>query len=89
MSTEFRRCVFSGNLERVKQLVEGGANITESDANGTTALLLACKQGHFEIVVYLLEHSANIAQTDRYCISALHCDSEIPSGARCKDHRKM
>jgi hypothetical protein len=72
MSTELELCASTGNLERVKELVEGGAHTEESGANGTTALSAACKTGHFEIVVYLLERGANIAQSDRYGISALH-----------------
>jgi hypothetical protein len=34
MNSELHRCAESGNLERVKQLVEGGANIEEFDDIG-------------------------------------------------------
>jgi ankyrin repeat protein len=71
-SNELHLCAASGNLERVKQLVEGGANIEELDEDGTTALSLATVNNHFEIVVYLLEHGANVAHGDDERKTALH-----------------
>jgi hypothetical protein len=73
MSSELHLCAEYGHLERVKQLVEGGANIEEIDANYMPALLLAIINRHFEIVVYLVEHGANVAHTDRVGKTALHC----------------
>jgi ankyrin repeat protein len=72
MSSELHRCAESGNLERVKQLVEGGANLEELDINGRSALLLASLRGNFEILVYLVELHANVAQSDRTGLTALH-----------------
>jgi hypothetical protein len=48
----------SGDLERLKELVEGGANLEES--GGKTALMLACLNFRFEIVTYLLEQGADV-----------------------------
>jgi hypothetical protein len=59
-------------LERVKQLVEGGANIEEPDDEGMTALSLASARGHLEFIVYLVEHGANVAHTDIHGMTALH-----------------
>jgi hypothetical protein len=72
MRNELHRRAESGDLERVQQLVEGGANIDESDQNSMTALILASLRGHFEIVVYLIEHGANIAHADGDGRTALH-----------------
>jgi hypothetical protein len=72
MNNELHRCAESGNLERVKQLVEGGANIDETNEDGETAMLLACINGLLEVVVYLVEHGANVAHTDRLGMTALH-----------------
>ena len=72
MSRELRFCASTGILERVQQLVEGGADIDETDDEGITALMLASLQGHYEIVVYLVEHGANVAHTDDDGMTALH-----------------
>jgi hypothetical protein len=72
MIDEFHRCAESGNLERVRQLVEGGVNIEGLDEERMTALSLASLERHFEIVVYLVEHGANVAHTDFGGRTALH-----------------
>jgi ankyrin repeat protein len=72
MSNELHECTQSGDLERVQQLVEGGANIEETDEEGMTALLLASLEDHFEIMVYLVEHGANVAHGDEGGMTALH-----------------
>lgn len=54
----------SGDLSRVKELVESGAdiNVTDSEA-GATALHKACQGGHLDIVKYLLENGIQINAT--------------------------
>jgi hypothetical protein len=59
-------------MERVRQLVEGGANIDEVDEHGNTALSLANLCDHFELVVYLVKHGANVTRTDSEGATALH-----------------
>jgi hypothetical protein len=71
MSNELCYCSAAGNLERVKQLVEGGANIEEPTGNGMTALLFASLNGRFEILVYLVEHGANMAHISSIGMTAL------------------
>jgi ankyrin repeat protein len=65
-------CAALGNLESVQHLVEGGANIEETDFLGMTALSKASCNGHFEIVVYLVERGANVAHTDGEGFTVLH-----------------
>jgi ankyrin repeat protein len=72
MSNELHRCLRFGILERVKQLVEGGANIEMSDEDGMTALILASLFDNFKIVVYLVEQGANVAHADDEGKTALH-----------------
>jgi hypothetical protein len=72
MDYELPRCANSGNLERVRELVEGGANIEETNEFGESALMLASLRSHFGIVVYLVEHGANVAHTDSDGTTALH-----------------
>jgi ankyrin repeat protein len=60
-----------GNLEEVKALLDQGANVNAADKTGTTALMLAAKQGNSDIVNTLLAKGANINATDNYGRTAL------------------
>jgi ankyrin repeat protein len=65
-----------GHLSIVKLLLEGGfgggAWITERDAKGNTAFLLSAKNGHVDVVRWLLVHGgANIRDTNHEGSSAL------------------
>jgi ankyrin repeat protein len=51
-----------GKLEKVKQLVEGGADINEKSRYGHTALERAADNGHLEVVNYLLSKNAKDPQ---------------------------
>lgn len=51
---------FWGDLERVKILVEYGANIDAQSSFGITALMKACQMDHLEVAKYLIEKGANI-----------------------------
>jgi len=42
-----------GNANSVRDLILGGANVTERDAKGNTALHIACAKGHYEVVLAL------------------------------------
>jgi hypothetical protein len=85
MDYELHDCASSGDLERVKELVEGGANTEELDEDGNTAMMRACFRGHFEIVVYFVKHGANVAHTDDDGATALHwaCDCGNLSSVKC------
>jgi hypothetical protein len=95
MSNELHHWAATGNLERVKQLMEDGANIDETTENNMTALLLASLNGSSEIVVYLVEHGANvahIADTDYGGMTALHCAciyENLPSVKYLIEHGAM
>ena len=54
----------NGDLEKVKLLIENGANIEAKDNNGDTALILASYYRRLEIVKYLVEKGANINATN-------------------------
>jgi hypothetical protein len=72
MTTEIHCCTIVGNLKRINQLVEGGADVEEINGGGETALFLAISNAHFEIMVYLVEHGSNVAHTDNYGMTPLH-----------------
>jgi ankyrin repeat protein len=47
-----------GNLEKVKQLLEKGADVNAKNKYGGTALMYASYQGHEEIVKLLKSYGA-------------------------------
>lgn len=51
----FMLAVETGQYNKVKNLIAEGVDITAEDNNGNTALILACKGNHFNIVRMLLE----------------------------------
>lgn len=50
----------TGNLNKVKLLIENGADIETVDFLGYTPLIVACFFGKMNIVKYLVEHGANM-----------------------------
>ena len=54
----------NGDLEKVKLLIENGADIEAKDNNGDTALILASYYRYLEIIQYLVEKGANINATN-------------------------
>ena len=49
-----------GNLDRVKLLLDQGADKDKFDGNGNTPLRLASAFGHFDVVQYLVEQGASL-----------------------------
>jgi ankyrin repeat protein len=48
-----------GNMDAVKALVEGGANINTQSADKFTPLVMAITNGHLDMAMYLLNHGAD------------------------------
>lgn len=53
-----------GDLGKIEELVENGADINSSDYYGETALMRASFFGHLDIVQFLVENGADIDATD-------------------------
>jgi ankyrin repeat protein len=53
----------------VAELLECEANVTSSDARGTTPLHIAAKQGNEEIVRLLLDRQADVSFREHYAIA--------------------
>ena len=53
-----------GNLEEVKSEVKHGANVNFRGPGGFAPLNAAARNGHFEVVQYLVDHGAEIDQCD-------------------------
>lgn len=53
-----------GDLKKVEEALEAGAEINTPDPEGHTALMFAAYNGHSEIVLKLLDHGAGIGRRD-------------------------
>mgnify|MGYP003122497466 CR=1 FL=1 len=49
----------SGNLKKVKECLNNGADIDHKNINGETALMWASWRGHLEVGEFLIENGAN------------------------------
>ena len=56
----------SGDLEGVKSAIEHGADVNFRGPGGFNALNAAARNGHLEVVQYLVEHGAVIDQSDNH-----------------------
>ncbi len=61
-----------GDLDQLKNLVAGGADVNAKAANGATALHNAAAAGNLKAVEYLLEQGAQINVANEQGLTALH-----------------
>jgi len=59
-----------GNLDKIIKLVNNGASVNEK-INGDTAIMMASRHGHFEIVKYLVQHNCLINEKNMHWCPAL------------------
>ena len=58
------QAAFAGDLERVRMLIDDGADIDQTiSEKGPSALFGACETGHQHVVDFLIERKANVNQT--------------------------
>lgn len=62
----------SGNLDQVRQALDGGANVAAPDDAGDPPLIVASLAGHSEIVGLLLQRGADIGIRNKHGLTALH-----------------
>ena len=65
-----------GNLKRVRELIEQGADIEKANNIGWTPIIFASARGHLEVVRYLLEQGANRDKATNSGWTSLHLASE-------------
>ena len=56
--TEIMHCAASGDVKRVQQLIDAGADVNARSHQGTTALMYAARNNHMVIVASLIEAGA-------------------------------
>ena len=59
-AADLHDAILSGDLDRVRQEIAGGANVNQPDQMGATPLHDVAWSGNLEIARYLLEHGANV-----------------------------
>mmetsp|Transcript_28842 Transcript_28842/g.80579 ORF Transcript_28842/g.80579 Transcript_28842/m.80579 type:complete len:108 (-) Transcript_28842:612-935(-) len=80
MTTELHRAAKGGDTPEVKRLVEKGEfDLNQGDNLGRTPFYLACREGHEEIVRFLMDHGkADITKKTLWDVTplaaALACD---------------
>lgn len=71
MKRAWQSAVDAGDLERVRALVEEGADVDALDRYGQTGLMRAAVRGRLEVVQYLIERGANLDVAAKYGLTAL------------------
>jgi len=71
VDANWQRAVAAGDAERLRELLEAGANVDAKDRYGQTALMLAARNGHLEAVRLLLEYAPDLDHTAKYHLSAV------------------
>ena len=71
MSTELINAVKAGNIEEVRRMLTGGAEVDLRDEDGTTLLMQAAHAGDLTMVQVLLECGADVNASDERGWSAL------------------
>jgi ankyrin repeat protein len=78
--TPLHYCALEGNLPRVKEIVEGGANPNAPDDDGWTPLHFAAQNWHEDVAEWLLSHGADVFTFMFLMIILGSTDSRAPKG---------
>ncbi len=60
------------SLESVQMLVKAGADLNKTDPDGTSALVMAIVNAHYDLPIYLMDHGADPNIADKYGRTALY-----------------
>lgn len=71
MTKEWRRAVLRGLVSDVERLAAAGADINGRDRYGQTALMVAAREGHADLVRWLVDRGADLNHTAKFGLSAL------------------
>lgn len=70
--SDLGRAILTGDLQELKNLIEGGVDVDTKDSQGTTPLIEASSLRREDIVRYLLSKNANVNARNFLGRSALH-----------------
>ena len=71
MNAVWEEAIKRGDVLAVSDLLDRGTDVDARDRHGQTALMLAARAGHREVVEALIAHRANLNTTAKYGLSAL------------------
>lgn len=71
MNKDWLDATSTGDVGRVRILLDSGAEIDALDTHGQTALMIAAHRGDTELVRLLVQRSANLNHTAKYRLTAL------------------
>ena len=60
------------SLEAAQMLVKAGADLNRTDPDGTSALVMAIVNAHYDLPIYLMEHGADPNIADKFGRTALY-----------------
>jgi ankyrin repeat protein len=87
---ELPEAAMTGSLKQGQSLLDQGINVNAKDKHGVTALWLASKFNHPEVVRLLLEKGADANTKDSYGVTALiEAASFTPSGGKSEVMRPL
>ncbi|GMN46089.1 hypothetical protein TIFTF001_015266 [Ficus carica] len=66
LATRVNCAAHSGDLYRVKRLIEAGANPNNTNYDGRSALHIAASKGHEEIIDFLIEQRVDVNISDKF-----------------------
>jgi uncharacterized protein len=67
----WHEAVRSGDIDRVRSVLDAGADINALDEHGQTALMNAVYWGNLDIAKLLIEHGAKLNHTAKWHLTAL------------------
>jgi uncharacterized protein len=71
MNPAWKSAIRRGDMAAIQELLATGADVNAKDRYGQTGVMLAGRDGHFEIIKVLIEHGADLNVTAKYNLSAL------------------
>lgn len=71
MDDAWENAIKRGDLQSVRELLQGRIDVDARDRFGQTALMLAAHAGHRDIAETLIAHQANLNITAKFGLSAL------------------
>jgi hypothetical protein len=66
LNEDFLAAARKGDVPKLKELLDKGADVNAKTQYGATALAYACDKGHIEVVKLLLERGANVNVKDTF-----------------------